>query len=115
MSESSRETLRPSPAKSEGLRRDSYELRAHDGSFIAIVRRETAQAAIIAGEIELRVGRHGAFLRPVHRAKDLDRNPNAGNSRTWLGPRSPEDGPLSGYRPNEKVCNEWPHLSGVKK
>jgi hypothetical protein len=120
------EPLRRSPVSGEALRRANYELRAHDGSFIAIVKREKAEAAIVAGDLELRIGRHGAFLRPVHRADGGERNPTPSTSRTWSGPPGmPEIGRVSQYRHNEATCFEWTggsrsaryaqHIDGRKK
>ncbi len=110
------QTLRPSPANGETLRRDIYDLRAHDGSFICRVERHKAEAGIADGTLELRNGPHGAYLRPARRDNGPERNPNAGNSRTWFGPRSPELGKVSRYRPNEAVCIGWKQpdiVSGV--
>lgn len=102
------EPLRPSPAHTRALRRNSYELRAHDGTFIAIVARSKAEAGITEGKLELQFGQHGAFLRPILQTNGGERNPRPSKSRTWSGPLMLELGRVSQYRHNYAACDPWP-------
>jgi hypothetical protein len=101
------QTPRLSPANREGLRRNTYELRAHDGLLICMVGRQKAERGITEGYLELRMGPHGAFLRPVCFRDGPERSPNPVSARTWLGPKVPEAGRISTYRYNRAVCDRW--------
>jgi hypothetical protein len=98
---------RLSPANTEGLLHDRYDLRAADGLRICTVTRDAAARQIEAGTVELIQGPSGAYLRPVASGLLPDGRTHHGGHRTWHGPVEPGQGAPARYDHALAVCEGY--------
>jgi|ERR1017187_4192715 hypothetical protein len=105
---------RLSPAHTEGLLCDHYDVRAPDGLRICTVSRDAAARQVAAGTVELVHGPSGVYLRPTASGSLPEGRTHHGGHRTWRGPIEPGQGAPARYDHALAVCHGYDRLEVVR-